>query len=212
VTAREEILARIHTALGTATADPAAGHASTARTYNRGGTLSPEDRLHLLKDRLLDYDADVLEISSEAEIPTTIAEALARHSEHRALIDPSLPAHWLPDGPTFVADHALTTAQIEGVPAVITTCEAACAATGTLFLVHEGPQARRILTLLPDHHIILLRRDQVHELIPEALRALGTRFTRPITTISGPSATSDIEMTRIRGVHGPRRLTVILFS
>ena len=212
MTAREEILARIHTALGTATADPDAGHASTARTYNRAGTLSPEDRLHLLKDRLLDYDADILEITTEDEIPGAIAQALAHHNEHRALIDPSLPAEWLPEGSTFLADHALTTPQIEGVPAVVTTCEAACAATGTIFLVHEGPQARRILTLLPDHHIILLRRNQIYELIPEALAAIRAHSTKPITTISGPSATSDIEMTRIRGVHGPRRLTVILYN
>jgi len=78
--------------------------------------------------------------------------------------------------------------------------------------VHEGAQARRVLTLLPDHHICLVRRDQVFELLPEALAAIAAKSTSAITTISGPSATSDIEMTRIRGVHGPRRLTVILYD
>ncbi len=78
--------------------------------------------------------------------------------------------------------------------------------------MHEGAQGRRALTLLPDHHICLVRRDQVFELIPEALAAIAAKGALPITTISGPSATSDIEMTRIRGVHGPRRLTVILYG
>ncbi|MEO6802993.1 MAG: LUD domain-containing protein, partial [Granulicella sp.] len=83
---------------------------------------------------------------------------------------------------------------------------------GTIFLVHGGAQGRRATTLLPDHHICIVRRDQVYELIPETLAVLGAKSTHPITSISGPSATADIEMTRIRGVHGPRRLTGILYG
>ncbi|MEO6922995.1 MAG: LUD domain-containing protein, partial [Bryocella sp.] len=79
-------------------------------------------------------------------------------------------------------------------------------------LVHEGAKGRRVLTLLTDHHICLVRRDQVVEVVPEALSVLAAKSTKPITMISGPSATSDIEMTRIRGVHGPRRLTVIFYG
>jgi L-lactate dehydrogenase complex protein LldG len=101
---------------------------------------------------------------------------------------------------------------MNGIPAVITTCEAAAASTGTIFLVHHGAQGRRAITLLPDHHICLLHRAQVYELIPQALAAISAHRAESITTISGPSATSDIEMTRIRGVHGPRRLTVILYG
>jgi len=104
----------------------------------------------------------------------------------------------------------LSTIQIEGVDAVLTTCEIAVASTGTIFLVHDGAQGRRVLTLLPDHHLCVVRRSQVVGMVPEAIRALGPRLGHVVTTISGPSATSDIEMTRIRGVHGPRRLTVIL--
>jgi L-lactate dehydrogenase complex protein LldG len=102
--------------------------------------------------------------------------------------------------------------ELNPMQAVVTTCEAAIASTGTILLVHGGAQGRRAITLLPDHHICVLRRDQVFELVPETWESIAAQSAKPITTISGPSATSDIEMTRIRGVHGPRRLTVILYG
>ena len=119
-------------------------------------------------------------------------------------------AAWIPAGLDVRRDEGLSTAQIEGVDAVLTACEIAVASTGTIVLVHDGAQGRRVLTLLPDHHLCVVRRGQVVGTVPEAIRALGSRLGQAVTTISGPSATSDIEMTRIRGVHGPRRLTVIL--
>jgi len=188
--AREEILASIRNALEVQASDPAGSHARIAQDYNRIGKLDHEARLEFFIDRLVDYDTEIIQVTAEGELPGAIAEALQHADEN----------------------HDLPTAEIEGVPAVVTTCEAAVAATGTIILVHEGAQARRVLTLLPDHHICLVRRDQVFELLPETLTALALKATKPITTISGPSATSDIEMTRIRGVHGPRRLTVILYG
>jgi L-lactate dehydrogenase complex protein LldG len=212
MTAREEILARIRSALHTAPSDPVAAHARIAHTYNRVGSLDREARLHLFIDRLVDYDSEILQVASEAEIPGAIAEALQHADERRALIAPAFPSACLPEGFDFRIDNNLPTNEVEGVEAVVTTCEAAVASTGSIFLVHGGAQGRRVITLLPDHHICLVHRDQVFEVVPEALTAIAGNTTKPITTISGPSATSDIEMTRIRGVHGPRRLTVILYG
>ena len=212
MTAREQILERIRSALHTAPSDPVAAHARISHTYNRVGSLNREACLHLFIDRLVDYDSEIIQITSESEIPNAIAQALQHADEHRALVAPAFPSAWLPEGFSFKVDNDLPTNEIEGVEAVVTTCEAAVASTGTILLIHGGAQGRRVITLLPDHHICLVRRDQVFELVPAALAAIAGSSTKPITTISGPSATSDIEMTRIRGVHGPRRLTVILYG
>jgi len=212
MTAREEILASIRNALEVQASDPAASHRHILNTYNRIGKLDREACLHFFIDRLIDYDTEILQVTNESELPSAIAKALQHAGEERALVAAAFPTAWLPEGITFKTDNNLPTSEIEGVPAVVTTCEAAVAATGTIILVHEGAQARRVLTLLPDHHICLVRRDQVFELLPETLAVIAAKATKPITTISGPSATSDIEMTRIRGVHGPRRLTVILYG
>jgi L-lactate dehydrogenase complex protein LldG len=212
MTAREEILAGIRNALEVQASDPTASHRHIVKTYDRIGKLDREARLHFFIDRLVDYDTEIIEVANESELPGAIAEALQHAGEERALVAAAFPIAWLPADIAFKIDNNLPTSEIEGVPAVVTTCEAAVAATGTIILVHEGAQARRVLTLLPDHHICLVRRDQVFELLPETLTAIRAKVTRPITTISGPSATSDIEMTRIRGVHGPRRLTVVLYG
>jgi L-lactate dehydrogenase complex protein LldG len=210
--AREEILAKIRGALGVTATDPAASYARVSRSYQRVGKLDATACLNLLVDRLLDYDCEVLQVNDEADLPGAIAAALLGGAADRALVAPSFPKSWLPADFHFTEDRHLITANIEGAPAVVTTCEAAVAATGTIFLVHGRQQARRVLTLLPNHHICLIRRDQVYELLPEAIAAIKLDAAKPITTISGPSATSDIEMTRIRGVHGPRQLTAILYS
>ena len=211
--ARDAILNAIRTALPGEALAPRASHEAIVRTYAREGALSAHQCVELLLDRLLDYDTEILQVASEQEIRQAIAQALERHSETELLASADFPASWLPDAPFLTTlDRNLSTPEIERVPAVVTTCEVAVASTGTIFLVHEGAQARRVLTLLPDHHICILRRDQVVELIPEAMAVIAPHSRKPITTISGPSATSDIEMTRIRGVHGPRRLTVILYG
>jgi len=209
--AREEILQRIRTALPSAPAET-----PIPRSYHRAGALTREASIELLIDRLVDYDTEVLHAATEQEISPAIAGALIGAGEQRALTPTAFPLAWLPTGFDIVVDNApaepLAHLEIGGIPAVITTCEAAVAATGTIFLVHHGAQGRRVLTLLPDHHICVLHHSQVYEVLPEALAAIASQASAPITTISGPSATSDIEMTRIRGVHGPRRLTVILYG
>ncbi len=209
MTAREEILSRIRTALPGDPLDPAASHASIPRLYNRAGTLTREARLELFIDRLLDYDTEIIPIETAAEIPAAIIQAA---HEERLVTPQHFPTEWLPAGLAIALDNNLSTADIDNAQAVLTTCEVAVASTGTIILVHTGAQGRRALTLLPDHHICVVRRDQVVETVPEAFAAIASQSAFPITTISGPSATSDIEMTRIRGVHGPRRLTVILYG
>jgi L-lactate dehydrogenase complex protein LldG len=207
MTAREEILARIRAAI-----PPDAEEAPPpVPAYDRKGSLSREACLELLRDRLLDYDADVVDVAAESELPAAIGAALRKADEHRVVVAAEFPAAWLPEGFAFTFDHALSINELNAMQAVVTPCEAAIASTGTLILMHGGAQGRRAITLLPDHHICLVRRAQVLELVPEAWEAIAAKSAEPITTISGPSATSDIEMTRIRGVHGPRRLTVILY-
>ena len=209
MTAREEILSRIRTALPGDPLDPAASHASISRLYNRAGTLTRDARLELFIDRLLDYDTEIIQTETAAEIPAAIIEAA---QDERLVTPTDFPREWLPPNLAVTLDNHLSTADIDNAQAVLTTCEVAIASTGTIILVHAGAQGRRALTLLPDHHICVVRRDQVVETVPEAFAAIASQSTLPVTTISGPSATSDIEMTRIRGVHGPRRLTVILYG
>jgi len=212
LSARDEILRRIREALPGEPVDPAASHARIERSYRTSEGLSHEACLELFLDRLIDYDTEVLQVENQAGIAGAIAAALRRAGEDKALVAEEFSAAWIPDGFAFEKDGSLSTEQIEAAQAVVTTCEVAVASTGTIFLVHEEAQARRVLTLLPDHHVIVVRRDQVVGTVPEAMTAVGARMAMPVTTISGPSATSDIEMTRIRGVHGPRQLTVILYS
>ena len=212
MTAREEILARIHAALPEEAGNVAASHASISCLYKRTGAIDAHARLELFIDRLLDYDTEIIQVESESELPAAIARALQQAGQQRLLVAPEFPAAWLPAELSVELDRGLSTVEIDRAEAVLTTCEVAIASTGTIILVHGGAQGRRVITLLPDHHICLVRRDQVVELVPEALKAVASQSNLPITTISGPSATSDIEMTRIRGVHGPRHLTVILYG
>jgi L-lactate dehydrogenase complex protein LldG len=210
--ARERILGRIREALPGKVQDVQGSHASLARLYRRAGELTGDECVELLIDRLLDYDVEVLQVADESGIADAVADGLLAHGEHSVVAAASFPTSWLPEAMVVVRDTGLSTAELEAQTTVLTTCEVAVASTGTILLVHEGMQGRRAMTLLPDHHVCLVRRDQVVETLGEALMVMAPHARKPMTTISGPSATSDIEMTRIRGVHGPRRLTVILYG
>lgn len=212
LSARDEILKRIRAALPGEAASIAGSYSKISRNYCSIDGIGAEARLNLLLERLIDYDTEVLEVAQEAEIAGAVEQTLQLAGERHIVVAKEMPTAWLPEGFLFQADEALAYGDIEAAEAVLTTCEAAVASTGTIFLVHEGAQGRRVLTLLPDHHICVVRRDQIFGTVPEAMRAIDASLRKPVTTISGPSATSDIEMTRIRGVHGPRRLTVILYG
>ena len=188
---------------------PDAAYARIPRDYKRTATLSHEETLELFYDRLRDYDSELV-FTVEAGIATAVAHAMREANETLLLVPSGIPDAWLPLSEVEVRrDFDLPLQPLEEPRVVLTPCTVAIAMSGTIILEHSKEQGRRAATLLPDHHICVIRREQVVETIAEALQRI-TKRTAPITTIAGPSATSDIEMTRIRGVHGPRRLTAII--
>jgi L-lactate dehydrogenase complex protein LldG len=139
---------------------------------------------------------------------SAVAEALAQRGARRVVVPPGLDLAGLPADIEAVAGDGLSPAELDAVDGVITGAAVAIAETGTIVLDGSPDQGRRALSLVPDYHLCLLRADQVVGLVPEALPRLDP--SRPLTWISGPSATSDIELDRVQGVHGPRTLEVIL--
>lgn len=213
--ARDEVLGRLKQALPDSASNKEAGHSAIRRDYIRQGSLAAGDRIELFLERLRDYDTQVIEVCDAVEIRYAVASVMQSSGDELLLLPEKWPSEWVPEGVATLIDRVLATDELQRATAVLTTCEVAVASTGTIFLVHGvhgGSQGRRVATLLPDHHICIVRRDQILETIPEGIMAVRQFSTQPITTISGPSATSDIEMTRIRGVHGPRHLTVLLLS
>lgn len=186
-----------------------AAYARIPRTYQRAGELDHEAMLELFFDRLRDYDSEIV-FTDEAGIPQAVATAMQQAGETLLLVPTGIPQAWLPqDGPQILRDEHLATPELNTPRTVLTGCTVAIAMSGTIILEHGEEQGRRAATLLPDHHLCVIRKGQIVETIAEALPRI-TKRSAPITTIAGPSATSDIEMTRIRGVHGPRRLTAII--
>ncbi|HVC45877.1 MAG TPA: LUD domain-containing protein [Terracidiphilus sp.] len=215
---RTLILERIRVAASVAAPVP---YADLPRDYIRTGSLNRADCLRLLTERLREYDAEVTECAPDA-IPAAIADCIARSGHRRIAAPPGLPAEWLaPDadlgagaGAEWLIDHNLSVDAIESCEGVVTAATAAVADSGTIVLHHTAAEGRRLLTLLPDWHLCVLRASQVVETLPEYFaRCSGPpALVTPalVTWISGPSATADIEMTRIKGVHGPRFLHVLL--
>lgn len=213
--AREEILARIRRALADVPPDDSA--AAVRRDYLREhGDRTEAETIELLAENLAEYRAHVSR-SSEAELPGTIARLLTEHGSTSVAVPEALPEAWLtrlPPETSLVPDTPdLTPRRLDEVNSVISACALAIAETGTIILDGGPGQGRRLLTLVPDHHICVVRvPDQVVASVPQALDRGGLVPTRPQTWIAGPSATSDIELDRVEGVHGPRRLDVILLS
>ena len=206
--ARQEILERIRQASSGA-GDRAAEYAAIPREYRREGGMAPEARLELFAARLYDYGASVYRCSA-AQIADAVAQALPQRRRTAIVVAHGVPASWLPEGFEFVEDDALSYTALDQSNGVLTGCEAAVAFTGTIILRHGPGQPRRAVTLVPDYHLCVVRAEQVVETLPEAIRRVEEFRAAPLTTISGPSATSDIEMTRVKGVHGPRTLDVVL--
>lgn len=203
MTARDEMLARIRTALGDRPRADVPGRDS----YRTRDDRSAGELLDLLTDRLRDYGAAVRHASPH-DLSAVIAATLADRGAGRVALPPGLELPDPPAGIEFVTDAGLTAAELDGFDAVITAATVAIAETGTIVLDGSPGQGRRALSLIPDYHLCLLREEQIVGLVPEALPRLDP--ARPLTWISGPSATSDIELDRVEGVHGPRTLEVIL--
>lgn len=207
--ARQEILQRIRKGLGAISANRAEHFEEIERRYTQAGTLDLEAKLALFEDRLRDYDA-VVHRCSRITLGETIAEALKQRGKRQLFIPEGFNGDCLPSGSVeFVRDSAKSYEELDRSEGVLTTCAAAIALSGTILLRHSPAAGRRALTLIPDYHLCIVHASQVVETVAEGIRALANP-TEPITTISGPSATADIEMTRIKGVHGPRTLDVIL--
>lgn len=211
VTAREEILRRIREAKGGAAGAEAARHGWNAveRKYRREVTRPREVILELLVDRLLDYDARVVR-AIHVDVSTVAARMLAERKAKRMVVPRGLAAEWLPDGIEFVTDEGLSYAELDAFDGVMTGATLAIAETGTVVLQGVAGQGRRAVTLVPDYHLCVVRVEDVVETVPEAIGRLQATAGLATTFVSGPSATADIEMTRIKGVHGPRFLDVIL--
>jgi L-lactate dehydrogenase complex protein LldG len=209
--ARDAILNRIAAAIGPATAraNPAADWEKLSRDYIRADSLAGSAVIELFEHRIKDYGANIFH-SAPDQVRQTIGEILTARAARQIVIPAGLPSDWLPEGITFIEDLNLRYETLNKVDGVLTTATTAIAATGSIVLQHGPGQGRRAITLIPDYHLCIVRTDQVVETVPAAFAQLDS--ARPTTFISGPSATADIEMTRIKGVHGPRFMDVILAS
>ncbi len=206
-TAKDAILARIRKALANAPEPPPVPHDFLERDERDRSAILEE-----LIDRLVDYKALVTR-TDDASLPPAIVAACQQHGITRLVVPPDLPAAWIPTGVTVLRDDPpLTISDLDESSGVLTGCAMAIAQTGTIILDGGAYQGRRVLSLVPDLHMCVVCAEQVVGLVPEAITRLAERATHPITLISGPSATSDIELSRVEGVHGPRTLHVFVVN
>ncbi|GAA3309151.1 LutC/YkgG family protein [Streptomyces cinereospinus] len=208
---RERILGRVRRALADVPGDDAPYEQAVPRDYLRAhGELSAQRTVELLAENLADYRA-VVHRCTAAGLADTLAGLLAARRARTVLVPPGLAPSWLARaGAEQVPDRVESTPeQLDRIDSVVTGCAVAVAETGTIVLDGGPDQGRRRITLVPDHHICVVRvPEQVVASVPQALERLDP--ARPLTWISGPSATSDIELDRVEGVHGPRTLEVVL--
>ena len=192
MSARDDILARVRAALDDVS--PAVAVPAAPRVPDRG------DLVALFDERVADYRAVVTRCTAD-EVGSTVAAALG---SARAVVPPGLGL----DVTGSVVDDGLTAAQLDALDAVVTRAAVGIAETGTIVLDHQPDQGRRAISLVPDLHVCIVDAAQVVADVPDAMSMLDP--ARPLTWISGPSATSDIELDRVEGVHGPRTLHVVL--
>ncbi|MGW7422807.1 LutC/YkgG family protein [Streptomyces sp. NPDC054813] len=209
MSSRERILGRVRRAL----ADVPGAEVPVERAYLREhGQRSVAQTVELLAENLADYRA-IVHRCAEGELARLIGRLVADRGAGTVVVPAGLDPEWLAAADAeVVPDRAESTPyRLDGVGSVVTGCAVAIAETGTIVLDGGPDQGRRRITLVPDHHICVVRvPDQVVSSVPQALERLDP--ARPLTWISGPSATSDIELDRVEGVHGPRTLEVVLVS
>jgi L-lactate dehydrogenase complex protein LldG len=207
VMSRELVLGRIRAALERQSAG--AEQALEENSYRRMGTRSRAEVYELFEKRISDYGARVFRCS-EHQISEQIVTILVEGGRRTIAVPPGIGKSRLDARISWILDEGLSFAQLEAAQGVLTMATAAVAESGTIVLQHGPEEGRRALTLLPDYHLCVLFEGQIVETLPECFDRLRATATRPTTFISGPSATADIEMTRIEGVHGPRSLDVIV--
>jgi L-lactate dehydrogenase complex protein LldG len=208
ITSRDRVLERIRKANLRA----AGPREAIPRNYDGAGSHRAsvqvkDEVVALFETRLHDYDAHVFRVRRD-EIAAKAAELLLAGNRRRIVVPGGLPMAWQADGPEWIRDHDLSVDVLNGADGVMTAATVGVAVSGSIALQHGAAEGRRVLTLLPDYHLCVIEVAQVVETLPEAFARLDP--ARPVTFFSGPSATADIEMTRIKGVHGPRFLDVLL--
>jgi L-lactate dehydrogenase complex protein LldG len=213
--AREEILQRIRRATYDVPKEERPEDVPVERGYREEDDVLGEQIIERFAENVAEYEAIVHRLS-EADLNEAITEACRRRGVRRLVLPPALPEGWVPDGVEALRDDTgtrLTKEELDESDGVLTGCALGIAQTGTIVLDAGEGQGRRALTLLPDYHLCVVREEQIVGLVPEAFARLADdvkREGRAVTFISGPSATSDIELNRVEGVHGPRTLEVLI--
>ena len=213
--AKEEILWRIRRATHDVPKDERPEDIPVERGYRKEDDAPREEIVEMFAERVAEYEATVHRVRKD-DLPRAIAEAFERRGLRRLVVPPGLPKEWIPEGVDTLRDAArprLSNKELDESDGVLTGCSLGIAQTGTIILDAGEGQGRRALTLLPDYHLCVVREDQIVGLVPEAFAKLEETVKnegQAITFISGPSATSDIELNRVEGVHGPRALEVLI--
>ncbi|MFJ7181637.1 lactate utilization protein C [Streptomyces massasporeus] len=210
--ARTEVLDRIRRALDDVPASEGPQDVPVPRQYSRGGQqpAGSAAAVELLAERLAEYGASVHLVSTQ-DVASRVGELVAGLGTGSVVVPRGFPPEWrsaLDPDRVLTDEPRLPVAELDRARAVVTTVAAAIATTGTLVLDGGPGQGRRALTLVPDVHVCVLRAGQVVASVPEVFSALDP--VRPLTFVSGPSATSDIELDRVEGVHGPRTLEALI--
>ena len=216
--AREEILSRIRRSLRDVPSGERPEDVAVERGYRKRDEAPRGEVVDRFAEHVAEYKATVHRVGRD-ELPESIEKTLRERGIERLVVPADLPEGWVPEGIEVLRDsadgHRLTDDELDRSDGVLTGCALGISQTGTIALDAGEAQGRRALTLLPDYHLCVVREDQVVGLVPEAIEQLGTGVReegRAVTFISGPSATSDIELNRVEGVHGPRTLEVFVVS
>ncbi len=180
-------------------------------TRNYRANTNNSNLLALAVERVEDYKAQV-KVVLPSELTATIQTAIKNNSIQNLVVPEGIPNHWLPQNTTVLPDKNFSHEMLNNTDGVLTGCALLIAETGTIVLNHGQHQGRRAISLIPDYHLCVVLQSQIVDNLPSAMRLLHASVlaARPITFISGPSATSDIELSRVEGVHGPRTLEVIV--
>ena len=211
MTARDEVLRRITRALGDVPRDERPDDVVVPRDYARE---EPGDAVERFVERITEYKTDVRRVDPGG-IAVAVGEQCRLRGVTRLGVPADLPAEWRPNRVELVSERGLDGRALDALDGALTGCALAIAETGTIVLDAGSRQGSRALSLVPDYHLCVVGEDQIVGGVPEAMTMIAVsirRFLRPVTFISGPSATSDIELSRVEGVHGPRTLDVLVVA
>jgi L-lactate dehydrogenase complex protein LldG len=207
--AREEILQRVRQGLADVPRDERPEDVDAPRAYLEH---EPEAGLDRFVERVADYGA-VVHVVEEDGVAAAVASICREFGVTRVVVPEGLEPAWIPAELEAIPDQGLLVGELDRVGAALTGCALGIAETGTVVLDSGRSQGRRALTLVPDVHVCVIDERQVVDGVPAALRRLSAELRgdrRPLTFVSGPSATSDIELSRVEGVHGPRRFGLVV--